>query len=178
MLQQYRVVCCENKNKKLFVDIYPADFSNNAPTHDILIKMRRMITPDANPIISGIILTDLGNKNISLKYEPVYSYRLRQYQEFIRTKVDSQIYKTFQQMKNQGARSTIEINSANWGIIFDMHASSSPQSAREKLLIDEKLNYKKYQENRQHLIESKANSPYASKPHILLALKQAKYRGD
>ena len=123
MIQQYRVVCCENQNKKLFVDIYPADFSNNAPTHDVLIQMRRMITPDANPIISGIILTDLGNNNISLKYEPVYNYRLRQYQESIRAKVDSQIYKTFQQMKSQGARSTIEINSANWGIIFDLHAS-------------------------------------------------------
>ena len=85
MKDLYRVVCSENQQlypNKTFIDIYPAGISRpeNNVTHDCILSMRRIINPEVYPIVSGIILTDLGHGNIHLKYEKVYNKRLAQYQ--------------------------------------------------------------------------------------------------
>ncbi len=185
MFEQYRVICYKNSNhcpEKIFVDIYPAGLSRheNELTHDCLLQMRRIADPGAERVESGIILTDFGNGNIRLKYEPAANYRIRQYQEYIRPKIDPEIIKTFQDMKRRGKNRTLEVSFKDMAVLFDLHASAedSPVSARQDALIKENTRRKQLAEKKKELARRLARAPYASRPELLLAWKQAKYRGD
>ena len=185
MKQQYRVICTENPRfypKKTFIDIYPADISRpeNCITHDVLLQMRRLANPEVDHIINGIILTDCGAGNIHLQYETVTNRRLRQYQENIRQRLDPAIIKTFHEMRHAGKDRTLEVSFGNMAVLFDLHAPSldAPVSARQNALIEENKRIRYIAAKRQELIARRSKEPYANKPHLLLAWKQAQYRGD
>ncbi|MBE6454137.1 MAG: hypothetical protein E7017_04555 [Alphaproteobacteria bacterium] len=180
MKDLYRVVCSENQQlypNKTFIDIYPAGISRpeNNVTHDCILSMRRIINPEVYPIVSGIILTDLGHGNIHLKYEKVYNKRLAQYQEHLRTYMDAKIIKTFIEMKQQNQNKTIDINMTNLAIYYDINATnkSTPISAKEQLLIQKKEEYQNMIQRKKQRINQNSKQPFAHAPHILLAWKQA-----
>lgn len=185
MQDKYRVICCENQRLypgKTFIDIYPADSSRpeSSLTHDCLLQMRRLINPKVDKLESGIILTDLGNGNIHLQYEKVYNYRMRQYQEHLRQRLDKEIVKTFMTMKQQNKDRTLEVSFSDMSVLFDLHTKDThqPISAQEDALIKETARRKHLIEKHKERVRRSAGSRYAANPHILLAWTQAKYRGD
>ncbi len=183
MYDLYRVVCWE-KNNQIFADIYPAGESKpeNSLTHDSIFMMRKKITPEAQRLESGILLTDLGNGNIVLKYERVYNRRMQIYQNSIRKKTDPIITDTFTRMKNNGKTRTFDICFSTMCMLYDIQTYSPKHqdniySARQEAIIQEKQRQEKAQRLKQIKIDYYANMPWANKPHLKLALKQAMYRG-
>ena len=183
MYDLYRVVCWEN-NEQIFADIYPAGESRpeNSLTHDSIFMMRRKITPEAQRIESGIILTDLGNGNILLKYEKVYNRRMQIYQDNIRKKTDPIIINTFNKMKQIGKNRTFDISIADMCMLYDLHALEHNKkiviySARQEDMRQEMIRWEKTQKLKQIKMNYYANDKYARRPHLKLALRQAMYRG-
>lgn len=105
---------------------------------------------------------------------------MQQYQDHLRQKLDPLIIETFQKMKNHNKDRTLEVSMANMAVMYDLHSSSENEqlSEREDLLIRQNSYQKHLAEKRRELIERKAKEKYASTPQLLLAWKQAKYRGD
>ncbi len=181
MFDLYRVVCWE-ENNQIFADIYPAGESRpeNSITHDTIFMMRQKITPNAKRVETGILLTDLSNGSIELKYEKVYNKRMKMYQDSIRKKIDPIIVSTFKEMKRLGKNRTFEISLANMSVLFDIRDKQGEyayRSARQDELIREKLRIDKANELKKIKIEYYANAKYATNPHIVLAYRQAMYRG-
>lgn len=183
MYDLYRVVCWENQNL-IFADIYPAGESRpeNSLTHDSIFMMRKQITPNAQRVESGIILTDLGNGNILLKYEKVYNKRMLIYQNNIRKKIDPIITDTFNKMKQNGRNRTFDISFPNMCMLYDMQKPKennriSTYSTQQEAINQEQIRLEKAQKLKQIKINYYANEKYASKPHLKLALRQAMYRG-
>ncbi len=152
----------------------------NCLTHDGLLQMRRLINPNVQKLESGIILTNFGHSNILLQYEKMPNRRMQQYQDHLRQKLDPLIIDTFRKMKNHNKDRTFEVSMANMAVMYELHSSSENEqlSAREDLLIRQNSYQKHLAEKRRELIERKAKEKYASAPQLLLAWKQAKYRGD
>lgn len=185
MPDKYRVICTENQRRypgKTFIDIYPAGCMRpeNSLTHDCLLQMRRLATPEVDKIESGIILTDFGNGNIHLQYEAMPNRRMREYQQYLRQRLDGQIIDTFKEMKAKGVNRTLEISFCDMATRFDLYAPNdeTPISAREDALIKENAHQKRLIEKRKEAVRRAASSKYAAHPEILLAWRQAKYRGD
>ena len=183
MYDIYRVVCWENQNQ-IFADIYPAGESRpeNSLTHDSIFMMRKKITPEAQRIESGILLMDLGNGNIILKYEKVYNRRMQIYQNNIRKKTDPIITHTFNKMKQTGKNRTFEISFTNMCMLYDLQApkdnkSVCTYSTYQEVTNLEKIRLEKAHKLKQIKIDYYARDKYASNPHLKLALKQAMYRG-
>ncbi len=181
----YRVVCSENQRLypgKTFIDIYPAGSMRpeNSLTHDCLLQMRRMASPGVDKIESGILLTELDNGEISLQYEKRTNYRLRRYQEHLRQRLDPKIIATFKEMKSQNKDRTLEVSLVHMAIMFDLFNTEKdkPLSAREDALIRENMRQKRQAAKRRELIARQAAGKYAAHPEIMLAWKQALYRGD
>lgn len=183
MYDIYRVVCWENQNQ-IFADIYPAGESRpeNSLTHDYILMMRKKITPTAQPIESGIILTDLGNGDILLKYGKVQDYHMQIYQDNIRKKTDPIITNTFQKMKQNGKNQTFEVALADMRILYDLQMPKDDKtlqvySIHQEFIIRENARLEKIQKLKQIKTDYYANDKYASHPHLKLALRQTMYRG-
>ena len=180
MYDLYRVVCWENNNQ-IFADIFLAGESRpeNSLTHDTIFMMRKKITPQAKLVETGIILTDLGNSNISLRYEKVYNKRLKMHQDNIRKKTDKIIVNTFQNMQERKKVRTFDISLVSMNVLFDIHHNPKDEiySARQYKLIQEEQRINKLQRLKRIKLKYYANTSYADKPHLILALKQAMYRG-
>ena len=69
---------------------------------------------------TGILLVDLGNGNISLKYEKVYNRRMKMYQDSIRKQTDPIIADTFIKMKQIGKNKTFDICLTNMSMLYDI----------------------------------------------------------
>lgn len=184
MFEKYRVICTENQKlypDKLFIDIYPAGIGSaaNSLTHECLLQMRRMINPEVEVVETGILLTDLGNGNLQLQYEKMPNRRMQQYQDNLRKQLDKKITDAYKDMRLQNKDRTMEVSLSNMVVLFDLNAGDdTPVSAREDALIKENARQKYIVEKRKHLLQRKASNKYASKPHTLLAWKQAMIRGD
>lgn len=140
MADKYRVICTENQRLypgKTFIDIYPAGSlrPENSLTHDCLLQMRRLATPEVDKLESGIILTDFGNGSIHLQYETMPNRRMKEYQNLLRQRLDKQIIDTFKQMRAKGFDRTLEISFTEMAARFDLYASEddTPVSARLKI---------------------------------------------
>lgn len=183
MFDKYRVVCSENLKlypDKLFIDIYPAGSSRpeNCLNHECILQMRRVVNPDVSSLASGIILTDRGNGDIFLQYEKVTNYRLKQYQEYIRSKVDNKIIETFKKMKALGKNRTLEVSLSSMAVLFDLQKRpDTPVSAREDALQKEADHQRKLKAALHYRQVYHASQKNASHPEIMLAWKQAMYRG-
>lgn len=185
MPDKYRVLCSENQFRypgKTFVDIYPAGFlrPENSLTHDGLLQMRRLVNPDVEILETGIILTDFGSGNIMLQYEKMPNRRMQQYQTSLRQRLDPLIIKTFREMKQHGQNRTLEVSMASMAVMYDLHSFSEeqPRSAREDALIRQNAYQKRLYEKRRLQIERQAQKENAPSPQVLLAWRQALYRGD
>lgn len=185
MADKYRVICTENQRLypgKTFIDIYPAGSlrPENSLTHDCLLQMRRLATPEVDKLESGIILTDFGNGSIHLQYETMPNRRMKEYQNLLRQRLDKQIIDTFKQMRAKGFDRTLEISFTEMAARFDLYASEddTPVSARQDALIKENARQKRLAEKHKEAVRRAAASRYAASPEILLAWRQAKYRGD
>ncbi len=185
MPDKYRVICTENQRAypgKTFIDIYPAGVMRpeNSLTHDCLLQMRRLINPEVEKLESGIILTDFGDGNIHLQYEGTTNKRMREYQKYLRQKLDGQIIDTFKKMRTRGLDRTLEISFTEMAARFDLYAPEEETqiSAREDALIKENARQKKLIEKHKEAVLRSSRSKYASHPEIILAWQQAKYRGD
>ena len=83
-------------------------------------------------------------------------------------------------MRAKGFDRTLEISFTEMAARFDLYASEddTPVSARQDTLIKENARQKRLAEKHKEAVRRAAASRYAASPEILLAWRQAKYRGD
>ena len=179
--KKYRVVCTDIKGKTC-VDFYPAGCGRpeNCITHDGILLMRQLANPEA-VLIDRAILTELGNEQIHIQYEGLPK-SIRKYQEPKRQKLSPLISKNFKRMKQNNADRTIEISFSQMAVLYDLNSldikDNKPHSAREHELSEQYNRQKKLEQKRHDRHEFYARQPHASNPEILLAWKQAQFRGD
>ena len=178
---KYRVVCTDIEGKTC-VDFYPAGYGRpeNCITHDGILLMRQLANPKA-ALVDRAILTELGNEQIHIQFEGVPK-SMRKYQELARQKLTPLISRNFKRMKQNNADRTIEISFSQMAVLYDLNSldikDNEPHSAREHELSEQYNRQKKLEQKRHDRHEFYARQPHAAKPEILLAWKQAQFRGD
>lgn len=178
---KYRVVCTDIEGKTC-VDFYPAGYGRpeNCITHDGILLMRQLANPKAT-LVDKAILTELGNEQIHIQFEDVPK-SMRKYHELARQKLAPFISRNFKRMKQNNADRTIEISFSQMAVLYDLNSldikDNKPHSAREHELSEQYNRQKKLEQKRHDRHEFYAHQPHAAKPEILLAWKQAQFRGD
>jgi hypothetical protein len=176
MYEKYRVICGFDKQSNPIVDIAVAD----TLTHDDMRRCRTAISPEVDNVLTGIILTDLGNGEVNLQYEKAYNYRLKQYQDMMIPKFDRPIRDTFKQMREAGKARTFEVNAISHDVMYDFYKAvpGTPVSAREADLIQKQHKQEQIQKIKEARNAWYASRPHADTPHLVLAMKQAMHDGD
>lgn len=176
--KKFRVVCTKERFKdEIIIDIVPA----NGVIHDMIFASRKAQNPELEDYAGSVYLADSGNGE-----KPVVSFakmenvpkncELYRYYKRLAEKLTPEILKVYGKMTAAGKESTLDVQIEDYFSAFQGSAEiQNPQTEKLKSYAEKRLRIEKF---KKQTMEQKARENTAHKPEVLMAWKQAMYRGD
>lgn len=182
--KQYRILCCKEPFKdNIIIDIIQADKA----THEMILASRKKQNNKLENYADSVYLTDINGKEFEITFGSfkfpsannnpnAKKTELYRYYEKLYNQLSPLILETYQNMKKSGRESTLEVNIQDY---FDQeqlkNEDSNPENEKLKESAERNLKIKQY---KKITLARKAKENAVHKPEVLLAWKQALYRGD
>lgn len=176
--KEFRVICTKERFKdEIIIDIVPA----NGVIHDMIFASRKKQNPKLEDYAGSVYLTDFDNGNTpevsfaKMQNVPKNCELYRHYKRFAE-KLTPEILKVYDKMTTSGRESTLDVQIGDYFAAFQDNIEVQNLKTEElKSYAEKRLRIEKF---KKQTLEQKARENAVHKPEVLMAWKQAMYRGD
>lgn len=175
--KEYRVVCTKERFKdEIIVDIVPA----SGMIHEMIYASRKKQNPKLEDYAGSVFLTETEGQ------EPVVTFGnmtglskkslLGRYYENLSKSLSPLILETYAAMKAAGKKATLEVSMQDYFAMY--RGEGEAKNTKDEALKERAEKIKRIEQNKKDVLSKRALSDASHKPEIMMAWRQALYRGD